>query len=77
MQHNRHDLILIKEPFEKWKVKPVIDRCCYLEETPSAFRYFKNDHPNGKIVRLYCTLYSNVANYNSSLINVDRIVVDQ
>jgi NADPH:quinone reductase-like Zn-dependent oxidoreductase len=49
MQHNRNDLVLIKELIEAGKIKPVIDRCYPLAKTPEAFRYFENEHPSGKI----------------------------
>lgn len=50
MHYNRDDLTLIKELLESGKVKPLVDGCYPLEETPDAIRYFENDHPNGKIV---------------------------
>jgi NADPH:quinone reductase-like Zn-dependent oxidoreductase len=50
LRHNRDDLVQIKELLEAEKIRPVIDGCYSLEKTPDAFRYFENDHPNGKVV---------------------------
>jgi NADPH:quinone reductase-like Zn-dependent oxidoreductase len=47
---NQKDLIFIKELLEAGKVKPVIDKCYPLDDTPEALRYFERIHPKGKIV---------------------------
>lgn len=47
---NREDLLLIRELLESGKVKPVIDRCCSLEEVPEALRYYLQGHSRGKVV---------------------------
>ena len=49
-EHNESDLIFIKELLESGKIKPVIDVCYPLSDTPEAFRYFEKVHPQGKVV---------------------------
>ncbi len=44
------DLAFMKELIDTGKVKPVIDRCYPLSETPEAFRYFGGGHARGKVV---------------------------
>jgi len=50
LEHNKKDLILIKELLESGKIMPVIDGCYPLSETPEAFWYFEKVHPKGKVV---------------------------
>jgi NADPH:quinone reductase-like Zn-dependent oxidoreductase len=47
---NQKDLVFMKELLESGKVKPVIDGCYLLCNTPEAFWYFEKVHPRGKIV---------------------------
>ena len=44
------DIEIIKELFESGKIKPVVDRCFPLSETPEAFEYFGEGHFKGKVV---------------------------
>ena len=44
------DLDFMKELIEAGKVKPVIDRCYPLSETPDALRYYGEGHARGKVV---------------------------
>jgi NADPH:quinone reductase-like Zn-dependent oxidoreductase len=50
LEHNKKDLIIIKELLESGKVIPVIDGCYPLSKTPEAFWYFEKVHPKGKVV---------------------------
>lgn len=50
MKQNKNDLILIKELLEAGDIKPVIDGCYPLNKAPEAFRYFEEEHSQGKIV---------------------------
>ncbi|MCJ7520252.1 MAG: NAD(P)-dependent alcohol dehydrogenase [Anaerolineaceae bacterium] len=50
LEHNKKDLIFIKELLESGKIMPVIDGCYPLSKTPEAFWYFEKIHPKGKIV---------------------------
>jgi len=47
---NQNDLIFMKELLVAGKVRPVIDRRCKLSELPDAFRYFEEEHAQGKVV---------------------------
>ena len=47
---NQKDLLVIRDLLEAGKIKPVIDACYPLKETPSAFRYFGKGHTHGKVV---------------------------
>jgi NADPH:quinone reductase-like Zn-dependent oxidoreductase len=47
---SRENFNYIKELIEKGEVKPVVDRCYSLHETPDAFRYFNEGHARGKVV---------------------------
>jgi NADPH:quinone reductase-like Zn-dependent oxidoreductase len=47
---NKKDLLVIKELLETGKVKPVIDRCYPLNETPEAIRYLETGRARGKVV---------------------------
>jgi len=44
------DMALLKELLEAGKIVPVIDGCYSLQETAEAFRYFTNEHAQGKVV---------------------------
>jgi NADPH:quinone reductase-like Zn-dependent oxidoreductase len=47
----RHsDLVFMKDLLEAGKVKPVIDRCYPLSETPEALQYLEEGHTKGKVV---------------------------
>jgi NADPH:quinone reductase-like Zn-dependent oxidoreductase len=50
LEHNKKDLILIKELLESGKIIPIIDGCYPLRKTPEAFWYFEKVHPKGKVV---------------------------
>jgi len=50
LKQNQEDLIFIKELLESGKIKPVIDGCYPLSQTPEAFWYLEKEHPRGKIV---------------------------
>lgn len=50
MHKPNKNLNVINELYESGKVRPVIDRCFPLNETPEAFRYFGEGHFKGKIV---------------------------
>jgi len=50
MHKPNKNLNIINELYESGKVRPVIDRCFPLNETPEAFRYFGEGHFKGKIV---------------------------
>lgn len=47
---NRKDLNILKGLFESGQVKPVIDKCYPLAQTPEAFRHFAQGRFKGKIV---------------------------
>jgi NADPH:quinone reductase-like Zn-dependent oxidoreductase len=47
---NQADLLTVGELMTSGKVKPVIDRCCNLEEVPDAMRYLEEGHARGKII---------------------------
>ncbi|MCX6029540.1 MAG: NAD(P)-dependent alcohol dehydrogenase [Chloroflexi bacterium] len=49
-EHNKKDLVFIKELLESGKIMPVIDGCYPLSKTPEAFWYFEKVHPKGKVV---------------------------
>jgi len=53
------DLTLLADLVACGKVRPVIDRCYPLEETPEAFRYLKEGHARGKVVILMKEAESN------------------
>ena len=40
---------LFEELLEAGKLKPVIDRCNPLSETPYAFRYYEKGHSRGRV----------------------------
>jgi NADPH:quinone reductase-like Zn-dependent oxidoreductase len=48
--NKKEDLDYIIELVELGKIKPVIDRCYFLDEIDDAFRYFEEGNPRGKIV---------------------------
>ena len=50
LEHNKKDLVFIKELLESGKIMPVIDGCYPLSKTPEAFWYFEKVHPKGKVV---------------------------
>lgn len=50
LEQNRNDLLLIQELLETGEIKPVIDDCYLLKDTPEAFRCFEKEHPKGKVV---------------------------
>ncbi|WP_374686169.1 NAD(P)-dependent alcohol dehydrogenase [Promineifilum sp.] len=47
---NRTDLAYVGELLQTGKIRPVIDRCYPLSETPEAFRYLEWEHARGKVV---------------------------
>ena len=47
---NQKDLLVIRDLLQDGKIKPVIDACYPLKETPEAFRYFGKGHTHGKVV---------------------------
>jgi NADPH:quinone reductase-like Zn-dependent oxidoreductase len=47
---NQADLLLMNELLLSGKVKPVIDRCCRLNEVPDAMRYLEEGHARGKVL---------------------------
>jgi NADPH:quinone reductase-like Zn-dependent oxidoreductase len=47
---SQKDLVFMKELLESGKVKPIIDGCYPLRQTPEAFWYFEKEHPKGKVV---------------------------
>ncbi len=49
-QHNKDDLLTLKELIEAGKVKPVIDRTYPLSEVPEAIGYLEAGHARGKVV---------------------------
>lgn len=49
-EHNKSNLIFIKELLEFGKIKPIIDVSYPLSDLPKAFRYFEKEHPRGKVV---------------------------
>jgi NADPH:quinone reductase-like Zn-dependent oxidoreductase len=49
-QHNKADLLTLKEMIEAGKVKPVIDRTYPLSEVPEAIGYLEAGHARGKVV---------------------------
>ncbi|GAP13577.1 NADPH:quinone reductase [Longilinea arvoryzae] len=50
LEQHRNDLLFIKELLEPGAIKPVIDDCYPLKDTPEAFRYFEKEHPKEKVV---------------------------
>jgi NADPH:quinone reductase-like Zn-dependent oxidoreductase len=52
LRRSPEDLIQIKELLETGKIKPLVDRCYPLQQTPQAFLHFEKEHPQGKIVIL-------------------------
>lgn len=50
LEHNKKDLVYLKELLESGKITPVIDGCYPLSKTPEAFWYFEKVHPRGKVV---------------------------
>ena len=50
LKQNPTDLDHMTELYEAGKVKPIIDRCYPLQETPEAFRYYLSGEFKGKIV---------------------------
>ena len=50
LEHNKKDLVFIKELLESGKIMPVIDGCYPLSKTPEAFWYFEKVHPKGKVI---------------------------
>ena len=50
LEHNKKDLVHLKELLEPGKIMPVIDGCYPLSKTPEAFWYFEKAHPKGKVV---------------------------
>ena len=49
-QHNKEDLLTLKELIEAGKVKPVIDHTYPLSEVPEAIGYLEAGHARGKVV---------------------------
>jgi NADPH:quinone reductase-like Zn-dependent oxidoreductase len=49
-ESSQKDLIYLKELIEIGKIKPVIDRCYPLNQTPDAMRYIGEGHARAKIV---------------------------
>ncbi len=49
-QPNKQDLNFLKKLLEAGKVKPLVDRCYPLSETPDALRYFGEGGVQGKVV---------------------------
>lgn len=47
---NKGDLTTMGELMKSGKLKPVIDRCYRLSETPQAVRYLSGKHARGKVV---------------------------
>jgi NADPH:quinone reductase-like Zn-dependent oxidoreductase len=47
---NQADLLLMNELLLSGKVKPVIDRCCRLNEVPDAMHYLEEGHARGKVL---------------------------
>ena len=47
---NQKDLIFLRDLFKAGKLKPIIDRLFKLSDVPDAFRYFADEHAQGKIV---------------------------
>ncbi len=47
---SKQDLVFLKGLLEAGKIKPVIDRCYPLADTPEAFRYLGEVHARGKVV---------------------------
>ena len=50
MKPNKNDLTFVKDLIEDVKVKPVIDKCFPLSETPEALRYYGQGSSRGKVV---------------------------
>jgi NADPH:quinone reductase-like Zn-dependent oxidoreductase len=49
-KENRKDLVYMSELIESGKVRPVIDKCFTLAETPAALRHYSEGHMQGKVV---------------------------
>ncbi|MFN8491464.1 MAG: NAD(P)-dependent alcohol dehydrogenase [Caldilineaceae bacterium] len=47
---NKADLAFMRDLLADGKVKPVIDRCYPLQETPAAIRYLEAGHARGKVI---------------------------
>ena len=47
---NQEDLYFLKELLETGKVKPIIDTCFSLSDTPNALKYIGEGHAKGKII---------------------------
>jgi len=47
---NTEDLVVLKDFIEAGKITPYIDKVFSLHETPDAFRYMEEEHPQGKVV---------------------------
>lgn len=47
---NKADLAFMHDLMADGKVKPVIDRCYPLHETPAAIRYLETGHARGKVI---------------------------
>jgi NADPH:quinone reductase-like Zn-dependent oxidoreductase len=50
LEHNKEDLVFIKELVESGKVIPVIDGCYPLSKAAEALRYFEKVHAKGKVI---------------------------
>ncbi|RDW15430.1 NAD(P)-dependent alcohol dehydrogenase [Oceanobacillus chungangensis] len=49
---NQKDLEFLRELIEEGKVKAIIDKTFQLSEAPEAYRYFEEEHIQGKVVLL-------------------------
>lgn len=47
---DQKDLTVVAQLLKDGKIRPVIDRCYPLNETPEAFRYLEEGHARGKVV---------------------------
>ncbi|MBZ0281124.1 MAG: NAD(P)-dependent alcohol dehydrogenase [Anaerolineae bacterium] len=47
---SKQDLVFLKDLLEAGKIKPIIDRCYPLNDTPEALRYLGEVHARGKVV---------------------------
>jgi len=47
---SKQDLVFLKDLLETGKIKPIIDRCYPLSDTPEALRYLGEVHARGKVV---------------------------